>query len=278
MFATTSPLGADLLVPEGLGEDLPYFRADDMDAAARFYLAEGYVVVRDLVPAAVCDRVRQAFDLEMRFSRTPILRQQNMRYERNRFDARGFLANPIFNVQDLETRRFGAFKRSALDLLTGGEVVRVVGALLADQRPPGSVKLIQSMFFEAGVGTWPHQDTYYQDSAAELGGGAAGWFALEDVEADAGRFYVLARSHREAPVIRNAGELDFASGHERYKEAVLATAAARCLEWRVPWLGKGDVLFWSSRTIHGSLQPAGRCTGSRASLTAHYLRESDAML
>lgn len=37
-----------------------------------------------------------------------------------------------------------------------------------------------------------------------------------------------------------------------------------------PALAKGDVLFWNSRTIHGSL--ATRDTGrSRKSLTAHYL-------
>src|SRR4029079_13400581 len=63
-----------------------------------------------------------------------------------------------------------------------------------------------------------------------------------------------------------------------YKRAVLAAAAEYALEWRVPWLSKGDVLFWNSRTIHGSLHPDEHCATSRASLTAHYLRESDAML
>jgi phytanoyl-CoA hydroxylase len=278
MFATTTPLGRAILVPDGPIEDHAYFTAADLDGAARFYAAEGYVVVRGLVPPGLCDRVRGEFDREVRFSRTAVLRQQDMRYERNRFDRHGFLANPIFNIQDLETRRFGGFKRAALDLLTQGAVMRVIAALLAGGRPPEPAKLIQSMFFEGGVGTWPHQDSYYQDSAAELGGCAAGWFALEDVAAGAGRFYVLARSHRETPVIRNEGALDFASGHERYKRAVLAAAAEHALEWRVPWLGKGDVLFWSSRTIHGSLRPDERCVASRASLTAHYLREGDAML
>jgi phytanoyl-CoA hydroxylase len=42
-------------------------------------------------------------------------------------------------------------------------------------------------------------------------------------------------------------------------------------------LHKGDVLFWTSRTIHGSL-PARERGVSRASLTAHYLRDSDEML
>jgi phytanoyl-CoA hydroxylase len=278
MFAAESPSGTRLLVPEGPDEDALWFRPDDLDGACRFYAAEGYVVVRGLIPPALCDEVRAAFDREVRGSATPILRQQDMRYERNRFDGRGFLANPIFNIQDLETRPFGAFKRAALDALTRQDVVRIAAALLGEGGAPEPVKLIQSMFFEAGVGTWAHQDSYYQDSATALGCGTAGWFALEDVSAQAGRFYVLPRSHRETPLIRNEGALDFATGHERYKQAVVAMSQASGLEWRAPWLGKGDVLFWGSSTVHGSLHPVPGCTGSRASLTAHYLRQSDKML
>ena len=44
-----------------------------------------------------------------------------------------------------------------------------------------------------------------------------------------------------------------------------------------PFLATGDVLFWKSPTVHGSL-PASRPSVSRMSLTAHYLREDDAML
>jgi phytanoyl-CoA hydroxylase len=229
-------------------------------------------VLRGLVPAALCDRVRATFDREVRPSALPILRQTNMRYEPNRFDADGFLANPIFNVQDLETRRFGGFKTAALDTLTHPDVKRAVAALLDAER----AKLIQSMFFEGSVGTWAHQDSYYQDSA-ELGRCAAGWFALEDMRADTGRFYVCPGSHLRVPVIRNESELDLAYGHERYKEAVLAAARRYEVEWRSPFLRQGDVLFWSSRTIHGSLPTRERGV-SRTSLTAHYLRDGDEML
>lgn len=78
-------------------------------------------------------------------------------------------------------------------------------------------------------------------------------------------------------MIRNEGELNFAFGHNRYKRRVLAMIAEHGLEWRSPYLAKGDVLFWSSRTIHGSL-PARERGLSRSSLTAHYLPEGDEML
>jgi phytanoyl-CoA hydroxylase len=133
------------------------------------------------------------------------------------------------------------------------------------------------MFFEGSVGTWAHQDSYYQDSASERGRCAAGWFALEDMSADTGRFYVCPKSHRAVPVIGNTAERNFADGHERYKAAVLRAARRAGLEFRSPFLAKGDVLFWGSHAIHGSF--AARRRGlSRASLTAHYLRDGDEML
>jgi phytanoyl-CoA hydroxylase len=272
MLRATTPIGTGIDMPETATEDDPYFSPRELADALAYYDAEGYVVLRGLVPAELCDRVRAAFDAEVRPSRAPILRQADMRYESNRFDADGFLANPIFNVQDLRTKRFGGFKSAALDVLTHGVVAATVAALLGDR-----AKLIQSMFFEGSVGTWAHQDSYYQDSAAEIGRCAAGWFALEDTAAETGRFYVCPKSHRAMPVIGNAAERNFADGHERYKEAVLAAARRAGLEWRSPFLAKGDVLFWTSRTVHGSL-PARRPGVSRASLTAHYLREDDEML
>ena len=96
-------------------------------------------------------------------------------------------------------------------------------------------------------------------------------------DAGAGRFYLCPGSHRTVPVLRNAGKLDFAKGHERYKRAVLDTIRAHGLELRSPFMAKGDVLFWSSLTVHGSFAATARGV-SRTSLTAHYLPEEDEML
>ena len=145
-----------------------------------------------------------------------MLRQKNMRYEMNSFTAAGFLDNPIFNIQDLQTRSLGTFKSAVLDVLTSPELARVTAALLGGTRS----KVVQSMFFEAPAGTWAHQDSYYQDSAAGLGGAVAGWFALEDIHADAGRFFVCPRSHKSMAIVRNEGTNSFADGHERYKQTM----------------------------------------------------------
>ena len=260
-----------ITVAEDPAEDGPAFTASTLEAADDFYRANGYVVLRGLVEASLCDAVRAGFET-LRHSRIPMLRQRNMCYERNAFNADGFLDNPIFNVQDLPTRRCRGFKSATLDLLTTSQVMEAVGALLGVDRS----KIVQSMFFEAPAGTWAHQDSYYQDSAAGLGRCVGGWFALEDIDAAAGRFFVCPGSHK-GPLLRNAGEHDFASGHERYKEAIAQIVNRETTHLTAPFLAKGDVLFWNSLTIHGSF-PAGRPGLSRASLTAHYLGEGDDML
>lgn len=273
MLNTTTPTGAAMRIPETLDEDQPYFQPDDLAGAREFYDAEGYVVLRGLIPAELCARARASFDASVRASPIPILRQKNMRYERNGFDASGFLANPIFNVQDLGSRSLGAFRDAVLDILTHRAAAAATAALLGTER----TKLIQSMFFEAPAGTWAHQDSYYQDSAAGLGGCVAGWFALEDIDAGAGRFYVCPGSHRTMPLLRNAGAHNFATGHQAYQHAMVEAIRSNGLTCSAPFLKAGDVLFWNSLTVHGSL-PSSRPGVSRSSLTAHYLREGDGML
>jgi len=277
MLDTLSPIGTDLDIPETLAEDKPYFSASDlqhdMGAARAYYDEHGYVVVRGLISPDLCDHVRAVFDAGVRHTPIPVLRQKNMRYERNEIDSDGFLKNPMFNIQDLGSRALDGFRRAVLDIIAHKSTQSVTAGLLGSER----TKVIQSMFFEAPAGTWAHQDSYYQDSAAGLGGATAGWYALEDIDAGAGRFYVCPGSHKGMSPVLNAGTNNFATGHATYQQAIADTVRANGLKLVAPYLAKGDALFWSSLTVHGSL-PAGRPGVSRASLTAHYLREQDDML
>jgi phytanoyl-CoA hydroxylase len=276
MLDTLTPIGTGLHIPETLEEDAPYFSAGAPGALAdarAYYEQQGYVVLRGLIPKALCGEVRAVFDAEARHTPIPMLRQKNMRYERNEFDASGFLTNPIFNLQDLGSGALGGFRAAVLDILTHRVTAAATAFLLGADRS----MVIQSMFFEAPAGTWAHQDSYYQDSAEGLGGCVAGWFALEDIDAGGGRFYVCPGSHRNAPLLRNEGEYNFATGHEAYQHGMLEMIRSHGLSFSAPFLAAGDVLFWNSLTVHGSL-PASRPGVSRASLTAHYLRDGDAML
>ena len=77
--------------------------------------------------------------------------------------------------------------------------------------------------------------------------------------------------------LRDAGAYNFATGHAAYHLAMLDLMRDSGLTVVAPYLAAGDVLLWNSLTVHGSL-PASRPGLSRASLTAHCLREQDAML
>jgi phytanoyl-CoA hydroxylase len=272
MQIQSTAFGCELAVPETLEEDSAYFSADQMSEARAYFDRYGYVVIRGLVPLDLVAQVQSAFDDELRRSRAPILRQKNMRYERNSFDGAGFLQNPIFNIQDIERRPFTAFKTAAFNVLASAAIARVLEALLG-----GPSRLIQSMYFQAPAGTWPHQDSYYQDSARGLGRCVAGWFALEDIKAEAGRFYVCPRSHVDMPVVRNEGANNFADGHENYKQLMAEAIKDHGFEIKAPYMAAGDVLFWSSLTVHGSLTAA-LPDQSRISMTAHYLRDDEEML
>jgi len=134
---------------------------------------------------------------------------------------------------------------------------------------PGT--LVQSMFFEGNPVTWPHQDTYYLD-AERIGHMTAVWIAAEDIAPGAGRFFVYPRSHM-IDIERNAGEFGIAFHHDRYKQRVLDVIRSHNLQCTAPAMQKGDGLFWSSKTIHGSLQTT-QPQFARSSFSAHYIPES----
>jgi phytanoyl-CoA hydroxylase len=93
------------------------------------------------------------------------------------------------------------------------------------------------------------------------------WIALEDIAEDAGRFFVLPGSH----------QLDFEAGrpgktHAEWLREIGDYVKQHPEKVAAPALLAGDVLFWNSRTVHGSL-PTKDPRHSRKSLTAHFLPE-----
>ncbi len=104
----------------------------------------------------------------------------------------------------------------------------------------------------------------------------AAWVALEDIHPGAGRFFVYPGSHR-IDLRKNGGDFDIAFHHDRYKTLIVDVIVRHGLELRAPALQRGDVLFWNSKTIHGSLSTLGT-TRTRQSLTAHYIPTSHRFL
>jgi len=269
MFAIPTPAGGAVQIPESSREDREYFTR--FDSAAREYLAaEGYVVIRKLIDPALCAAVREAFALEVKTYKGFLYRQTTARAERNRFNALGHVMNPLLNLQDLDPERFARVRQRSLEVFTAPAVTATLRQVFEEDP-----KLVQTMYFEGNSVTWAHQDTYYLDSE-HIGSMTAAWFALEDIHPGAGRFFVYPRSHL-IDVRKNGGDFDIAFHHERYKALIVEIVKRNGLELRAPALEAGDVLFWSAKTVHGSLGTL-QTKRTRQSLTAHYIPSSHRFL
>lgn len=272
MIELTTPRGLHVVVPEKSSEDnSPRFSVDQAEQAAEYYEANGYVIVHGLFSAETCDTIRSLWDQEVKPSGRHIYRQATAKAERHQLNENGWVMNPILNLQSVDTRAFPRFRDFATNqILTSPRLAKVFRALLGD-----TPKVVQSMYFEGNSATWEHQDSYYLDST-EVGSMAAAWVALEDIEARAGRFFVCPGSHKML-VSEHGFENNIADNHDVYIESVVAKVRELGMPIRAPRLEKGDVLFWNSLTIHGSLDSQDT-KHSRSSITVHAIAAKDRFL
>lgn len=270
MFEINTPTGELISIPENSSSDSQYFSMQELDQALLYYREQGYVVIRNCISDQLCTKARDSFIEYVKPYKGYLYRQTGGNPERNLFNERNFLMNPILNFQDVPTKILGKFRKDALAVVLN-ENIKIFLTNLFGELP----KLMQSMYFEGNTQTWPHQDSYYLDSE-KIGSMAGAWFALEDIKPGAGRFFIYPKSHL-IDMFKNGGNFDVAFNHERYKKLNREIIKEYKLQCVAPALNKGDVLFWHSKTIHGSLETCQQ-EYSRSSLTAHYIPESHRFL
>jgi phytanoyl-CoA hydroxylase len=270
LYTLTDPVGSSLNVPSTPRDDLEYFTVGDSAAIKSYYDKYGYVVVRGLIPKDLLDTSKAAFDDEVLPTKRFIYRQATANPERHAFTPNGFMLNSILNVHSMDPRHFLGFREASERVLSHSAMQDALDAVLGE---PG--KLVQSMYFHGNPATWPHQDTYYLDSA-QIGSMTGAWIAAEDIAPGAGRFFVYPGSHK-IDMQKNGGNFDIAFNHDRYKQLVNDLIKEKGLECRAPALASGDVLFWNSKTIHGSLATS-QPEHSRRSFTGHYIPQSHQFL
>lgn len=225
----------------------------------------GYCIIPRLISPALIDAFLREYELAVRPSRQYFYRQTN-RFERNRVDRHGHVLNSYLQVHSFDQpagpSHFTApFSEAARRILTSRDLRDALTEVTGEA---GHV-LVQSMFFDKNMATEPHQDNYYLDSVPS--GRLLGcWFALEDIHEDAGRFFVMRDSHR----VKFDVDWDERRVNRLYLRKLKRYFNTNRSSVIAPGLRKGDVLFWSSTTIHGSLPTRDRAH-SRRSLTAHYI-------
>lgn len=224
-----------------------------------YYALEGYYVFRNLIPSDKIDALLKLYKGEILSSKEHFFRQSSNRWEKNRINQHGYSQESFRDVHFYPGHR--AFSDAALEIFCSNEVQKALAELTDG---PG-FNLVQSMLFDQNTGTAGHQDSYYLDSLPN-GNLLAGWFALEDIHEEAGRFWVMPGTHK----------IDFDLNEEEktsngaYLKKLATYINANKEKVTAPALNKGDVLFWNSWTVHGSA-PTINPIRSRKSLTAHYL-------
>ena len=159
-----------------------------MESAVNYYKNNGYVIFPDCVSQENCDKLRNIWEKIIKSYKGKIYRQTTAKAEKNILNENGWIMNPVLNLQSLNPKYFGVLRHSAEDnVFSDNAICKVLKSLLGEKP-----KIVQSMYFEGNSATWEHQDSYYLDSE-KIGLMTAGWLALEEIKADAGRFFYLSR-------------------------------------------------------------------------------------
>ncbi len=220
--------------------------------------AYGYAIIESVMPAAKVDAVVDEYENVVKRYDKPLTRQ-NHAIEPHRFTEFGGLINTIVQPHCLQPPELQRFSTLVLELLADPglhDALRVVAG-----HP--SFRLAQTMFFDHTT-TSPHQDWVYLDTLPN-GYLIAAWIALEDIHEDGIRFFVVPGSQNLRPTVGPEDWDEYQAQIEQY------TASSRDGRYG-PSLRKGDVFFWSSRTIHGSHVGPNR-QRRRRSVTAHFIPE-----
>jgi phytanoyl-CoA hydroxylase len=270
MYKTTDPAGLPVEIPNDIDEDFAYFSDRTLAAADDHYRNHGYVVLRGCTEPGACVEAMAAFSRAVKQYPGYLYRQTGCDAQLNKFNERGFLMNPILNVQDVPERIAPSFRQRSLSVICNDVVGRFLKHHFGEP-----AKIVQTMYFEGNSETWAHQDTYYLDSQ-KIGTMVAAWYALEDINPGAGRFFVYDKSHL-IDVKKNGGDFDIAFNHDRYKQLIVDIIRDNNLVCKAPALRRGDVLLWNAKTIHGSLKTS-QPQYARNSLTAHFIPQSHEFL
>ena len=255
----------ECLVPENKNENIsPTFVVpDQLDEALNYYLENGYVVVSGCFTKKSCEMFSEAWENKIKKYRGYLLRQSSNFPQKNIFNKKGWIMNSLQNIHNLSIKNLPDL-RNLFDLyiLDNLNLINTINLLLSTKRS----RVVQSMYFEGNTKTQPHQDSYYLDDE-DIGRMAACWIAIEDIDWNAGRFYVCPGSHKyDKSEITRSNNL---FNEKNFVQQTLDFIKEKNLEIRAPFLQKGDVLIWNSLTIHGSL-PDVNPNNSRSSITVHF--------
>ena len=164
--------------------------SEGFEKACKYYKENGYVVLKKIFSTNNCDALINSWNEEVKPFKGFIYRQATAKLEKNIFNGQNWVMNPILNLQSLNPKYFHNLRSNFENIIASNKDLADFINFLIGDRPA----IVQSMYFEGNSATWEHQDSYYLDDE-KTGTMLAGWVALENIKADAGRFFVCPKSH-----------------------------------------------------------------------------------
>ena len=111
MIKLTTPNGLEANVPELDSEDITKkFNIEQLTEIKDYYDSEGYVIIKNLISKDICNKARFLWETEVKPFKGYIYRQAGTRAEKNLFNDRGWVMNPILNLQSLNPKFFGELR------------------------------------------------------------------------------------------------------------------------------------------------------------------------
>lgn len=224
---------------------------------------DGYVIYKNLISEKLIDDFFKIFYSDFINSSESYPQMNNQEWGKVDISKNGFLKDPLADIHLFKfiNSSHNDLTNSALNILCSNSVKSALKEIDLVEKH----SIMMSMFFDQNKGTPAHQDWYYLDSLPN-GNLIGAWIALEDINEKAGRFYVVPKSQNFFL------ELSYEEQNtpDLYEEIVFEFIKKNKLKVYAPKLKKGDVLFWNSGTIHGSMKTIDS-KFSRKSFTAHFL-------
>lgn len=244
------------------------FSINDGEKIKNYYETWGYVVVENVLSITKISKFINQYE---KIKRNPLFLYYSQSIHlpiRPTITPEGFVEESMSNPTFLKL--FPRFSRTILDCL----IDQNVSALLTTLSGSPDHKMWQNMFFDKSTGTIEHQDHYYLDT--DPPGHLIGvWYALEDIQEEAGCFFVIPGSHKGQVMEAANASINTYTLEERFpdhdsmKKEIVNLIKNGKYEYKAFPLAKGDVLFWHPYTIHGSYSNQNP-QFSRKSFTAHF--------
>jgi len=273
MLNLQTPNGFTVSVPENKNEDTtPRFEVNlNTKKAVQYYKDNGYVIFSNCVSLEDCKKIRDSWEKSIKPYKGTIYRQTTAKAEKNLFNKNNWIMNPVLNLQSLNPDLFSNLRNIVEKKVFSSSLICDALKSVLKDKP----KIVQSMYFEGNSATWEHQDSYYLDSE-NVGEMTAAWLALEEIKADAGRFFICPESHKIEHGKQNINN-NIADNHDKYIKEIVSIIKSKNMEIKAPYMDAGDVLLWNSWTIHGSIDSQ-NTNFSRSSITLHAIPENHKFL